>query len=197
MNEVYNNEEYIEVLREKLTPARFEHSLCVAKSARKLALKYGADAEKAYTAGLVHDVMKNETPAVQLKIIKDADIILNCAERLNPKLWHAISGSVYIQKEFGIEDKEIINAVRYHTTARADMGLLEKVLYIADFISADRTYEGVELMRQAAEKSLDEAITEGLRFSIEELAHNGYAIHPDSVEAYNEMLLKNFENKNG
>lgn len=197
MNEVYNNEEYIEVLREKLTPARFEHSLCVAKSARKLALKYGADAEKAYTAGLVHDVMKNETPAVQLKIIKDADIILNCAERLNPKLWHAISGSVYIQKEFGIENEDIINAVRYHTTARADMGLLEKVLYIADFISADRTYEGVELMRQAAEKSLDEAITEGLRFSIEELAHNGYGIHPDSVEAYNEMLLKNFENKNG
>lgn len=197
MNEAYNNEEYIEVLREKLTPERFEHSLCVAKSAKKLAQKYGADVEKAYTAGLVHDVMKNETKAVQLKIIKDADIILNCAEQLNPKLWHAISGAVYIQKEFGIHDEDIIKAVRYHTTARAGMSLLEKVLYIADFISADRTYDGVEQMRCAAEMSLDAAITEGLRFSIEELSHNGFAIHPDSVEAYNEMLFKHFENRNG
>lgn len=197
MSEAYNNEEYIEVLREKLTPERFEHSLCVAKSAKKLAQKYGADVEKAYTAGLVHDVMKNETKAVQLKIIKDADIILNCAEQLNPKLWHAISGAVYIQKEFGIHDEDIIKAVRYHTTARAGMSLLEKVLYIADFISADRTYDGVEQMRRAAEMSLDAAITEGLRFSIEELSHNGFAIHPDSVEAYNEMLFKYFENRNG
>lgn len=193
MSKTFSNEECIAVLREKLTPQRFEHSLCVADSAKKLANKYGADPEKAYTAGLVHDAMKNETKAVQLKIITDADIILNYAERLNPKLWHAAAGSIYIKEKFGIEDEEIINAVRFHTTARAGMTLLDKVLYIADFISADRDYEGVEMMREKAEKSLDEAVLEGLRFSLEDLAKGSFAIHPDSVAAYNEALYNKAE----
>lgn len=186
------NEEIIELLREKLTPQRFEHSMCVAASARKLANKYGADAEKAYTAGVLHDIMKNETPAVQLKIMNDADIILNSAEKMNPKLWHAIAGEAFLRNNLKIEDEEILAAVRYHTTARVGMTMLEKVLYIADFISADRDYEGVEAMRSAAEKSLEEAMLEGLRFSLEELAKGGFAIHPDSVAAYNEILFARY-----
>lgn len=190
MNSKYVTDEITELLREKLTPQRFEHSVCVAAAARRLAKKYGADEEKAYAAGMLHDIMKNETNAVQLKIMRDADIILNCAEELNPKLWHAMSGAVFIRRELGIEDEDLLSAVRFHTTGRAGMTLLEKVLYVADFISADRDYEGVDEMRLAAEKGLEQAMLEGLAFSIGELSENLYALHPDSVAAYNEILYQ-------
>ena len=184
------NAEFLEEIKKHLNPDRLYHSLNVADEAKKLALHYGADEKKAFTAGLLHDIMKNTAPADLLKFFEDNGIMLTKTEQISPKTWHAIAGAVYCERVLGVTDTEILSAIRYHTTGRAGMTLLEKVLFIADFISADRDYDGVERMREKAYVSLECAMEEGLQFTLEELAHNGWAIHEDSVDAYNEILYQ-------
>lgn len=182
--------DYIKLIRQKLTPARVVHTLAVADSAKLLAETYGADPAKAYTAGLLHDIMKDEPGNVQLQTLQESGIILSRVEEKEPKLWHAMAAEVYAERTLGLHDRSILDAIRYHTTARAGFSLLEKVLYLADFISADRTYEGVDRIRQAAEKGLESGILEGAKFTIETLLAEGHPIHPDTVNAYNEWLLQ-------
>ena len=114
--------------------------------------------------------------------------VFSDVEKSAPKLWHAMAGARYLEKEYSFSE-EIITAVRYHTTGRENMGLLEKILFIADFISADRNYNGVEDMRKRAEISLEYAMEEGLRFTIEDLARECRPIHPDTVACYNEIIV--------
>ena len=116
-------------------------------------------------------------------------IILNPAEKNNPALWHAIAGECYLRCEMGITDPEILGSVRYHTTGKAGMSLMEKIIYIADFISADRVYDDVDVVRELALKSIEETMLYTQRSSINELLQKGACIHPDSVECYNELLL--------
>ncbi len=184
------NAEFLEEIKKHLNPDRLYHSLNVADEAKKLALHYGADEKKAFTAGLLHDIMKNTAPADLLNFFEDNGIMLTKTEQISPKTWHAIAGAVYCERVLGVTDTEILSAIRYHTTGRAGMTLLEKVLFIADFISADRDYDGVDRMREKAYVSLECAMEEGLQFTLEELAHNGWAIHEDSVDAYNEILYQ-------
>lgn len=182
--------EYTELLRERLTERRFIHSLNVADSARELAGIYGYDPEKAYTAGLIHDCCKDEPAGLQLSYMLGNGAQLTECEINTAKLYHSICGSIYIQKEFGIDDIEIINAVRYHTTGRKNMSLLEKIVFIADFISAERDYNGVEIMREKAARSLDEAIVEGLSFTIKDLIDAGRIVHTDTLDAYNDAIAR-------
>ena len=104
-----------------LTQKRFEHSLNVSEEAVKLAKKYGADTEKAELAGLLHDILKDTPPEKQLKILADFGIIMSDVELSAKKFWHAISGAVYIKHVLHIEDEDVYNAVRYHTTGRKNM----------------------------------------------------------------------------
>ena len=179
------NKEFFYEIKKHLTPSRFYHSLNVAYEAYRLAGIYKADREKAFTAGLLHDIMKDTPKQEQLKIITDDGIILTPTEKSSTKTWHQLSGAVYIKKYLGVKDEDIISAVRYHTTGRENMTLLEKVVYIADYISADRRYPGVERMREKAYRSLDEAMLEGLQFTVIENVKKGFPIHEDSVKAYN------------
>lgn len=181
--------DYISVVEHKLSPKRFKHSLEVAESAKVLAKKYDADADKANLCGLLHDVMKDAPKDEQLYIIEKSGIILSSSEKANPKLWHAIAGAAYLREELNITDEDIFNAVCYHTTGRAGMSLLEKVIYIADYISADRTYNGAGEMRKLAQTSLEDAMLFALEFSIKKLAETGLVIHTDSVECYNELII--------
>ena len=100
------------------------------------------------------------------------------------KLYHSIIGSAYVKNVLGVEDEEIISAIRYHTTARADMTPLERVLYLADYTSRDRDYNGVEDMRKAVEISEEAALTIALKFTVEDLEEKGLAVHPDTLAAY-------------
>lgn len=182
--------EYTEILREKLTEKRFIHSLNVADSSKELAKIYGYDEEIAYTAGLIHDCCKDTPAGLQLSYLLENSAELTEIEISTPKLYHAMCGSIYIKKEFGIQNEDIINAVRYHTTGRKNMSLLEKIVFIADFISAERDYDGVEIMREKAGRSLDEAIVEGLGFTIKDLIDRGERfVHPDTIDAYNEAMM--------
>ena len=183
-------EEIKKLLKEKLDEYRYIHSEGVAEAAKALAKRYGEDEERAYLAGLVHDITKNTPKDEQLQIIKNGGIILNSEEMNNPKLWHAISGSAYIRKELHIDDEEIINAVRYHTTGKDSMTVFEKIIYIADFISAERTFDGVEYMRKLAFEDLDKAAMFATDFCIPDLVRKRQVLHIDSVRLYNELIRK-------
>ncbi len=185
------NEEFKSLIKGKLKESRFIHSLNVADSAKELAHLYGCDEEKAYTAGLLHDVMKNASEEEQLNVINKAGWQLTDCEKANNKLWHAIAGAAFMKTELGIADNELIEAVRYHTTARKNMSVLEKVIYVADFVSADRNYPEVDEVRKASRESLEKAMMLGLEFCIQEIAKRRQILHPDSVDAYNEIILGN------
>ncbi|MBO7519356.1 MAG: bis(5'-nucleosyl)-tetraphosphatase (symmetrical) YqeK [Clostridia bacterium] len=183
-------DEYKTLLKSRLTEKRYLHSLAVADEAKRLAALYGADQSKAYLAGLLHDITKNSSIAEHFSIFSTFSIKLTEVEKSAEKLWHAISGSAYIEHFLGIDDKEIISAIRYHTTAKAGMSKLETVLYLADFTSADRNYDDVDVMRSLVDKSADEALTYALSYTINELLGKNAPIHPDTVSAYNEVILK-------
>lgn len=183
-----NENQIIEILGKKLTNKRLNHSLMVAKAARTLAKQYNVDSEKAYKAGLLHDVMKNESRENQIREIKLAGMELEDDELENDKLLHAPAGAAYVINNMEERDKDLINAIRYHTTGRRQMSQLEKIVYVADLISADRTYDDVEIVRQKAKKSLEQAIFYIISFQISYLAQNSMFIGKNTVDLYNEML---------
>ena len=189
-----DKERLAEEVKKKLSPQRFEHSMCVAQEAVKLANHYGVDGEELELAGILHDIMKETPVDEQLQTIGEFGIILDNVERQSPKLLHAISATAYIQKELKITSPNILSAVRYHTTAKADMTMQEKILYIADYISADRQYRGVDYMRKWAYECIDHAILEGLAYTIDELVKRGNLIHTDTINAYNQLILQGVGN---
>ena len=189
----YSN--YVELLKEFLNEDRFNHSLCVARQAEYLANKYGADKNKAYLAGLLHDITKNKSLNQHLKILDEFGIILTDADK-NPNLLHAISGSAYLKFILKIDDNDILNSVRYHTTGRANMSLLEKVVYLADFTSEDRNYKDIDIMRGLADTDIDKAIFYSLTYTINKLVSLKTSIHPDTVDAYNEIVIKHKQESN-
>lgn len=183
------DEQFIAIIRARLSDYRFRHSLCVAEEAQRLARRYGADPDKAYTAGILHDIMKDTDPAAQQKILTDYGETLDAVEQQSPTLWHARTGAVFLRHILGVEDEDILQAVRYHTTGRAGMTMLEKVLFVADFTSADRDYPDVDVMRRLADQSLVEAMRYGVDYTIRDLMHQGKVVHPDTVAVYNDIVL--------
>lgn len=189
-----NNDEFINIIKERLSEKRFRHSLNVADCARTLAKKYGADEEKAYAAGILHDIMKEETIDIQRKYMAENSESIREIEFPNPLVYHQVSGAAYCRLVLGIDDEDILSAIRYHTTGRRGMALLEKVVYTADFISADRYYPDVDIMRTKAAESLEKAMLYSLRYTISDLSNREKAIHIDTVECYND-ILENFKEK--
>ncbi len=182
------------LLKSRLKEKRYIHSLNVADSALLLAEKYGGDKEKAYFSGLVHDIMKNANDEEQLQIMKKGGIILSRTEKNNPKLWHAMAGEAYLRVEMGVTDAEILSAVRYHTTGKAGMSLLDKIVYIADYISVERDYPDADVMRELSmNEGLDEAALYALRYSFRSLSEKEKLIHTDSVDYYNELVINKAE----
>lgn len=189
-------QKYDELLRQKLTPKRYEHSIAVMKRAMELAKRYGVDTEKAKLAGLLHDVMKDEDKRNLLQFIQDSDILLSVAEKNGPPLWHAIGGFLYVRDVLKIEDADVLNAIRYHTTGRANMSPLERIVYLADLTSADRDYPDVEETRKRSEQSLDIGMLYSINFLICDLVKKGNMLHQDTVDCYNELIEREL-NKNG
>lgn len=181
------------LLKERLDEHRYIHSLGVAESARKLAKRFGGDAKKAYLAGLLHDITKNETNERQLQLFEENGIILSQTEKNNPKLWHAMTAPLFIKNSLGITDDELLLAVRYHTTGRSGMSLLEKIVYIADYISAERDYPDVDVMRTLSEDSLEKAALYSLKYTLRKLSQSELVIHNDSLNFYNELIINKSE----
>ncbi len=185
-----NFEAYKTAIRGLLGDKRYKHSLCVSRMAVHLAHRYGADEKRAETAGILHDIMKDLPREEQKKLLRKYELPLTEVEQNTPKLWHAILGAEYIRRELGVTDPEILEAVRYHTTGRENMTLLDKILFVADFISDDRDYPGVDEMRKAAKNSLEEAMIDGIAYTVKDLAEAKRPIHPDTIAAYNHTILQ-------
>ena len=185
---IERQQEFKNAIRARLGDKRYEHSLNVANECRTLASMYGADEEKAYIAGLLHDILKDTELTKQLDYLAINGVILEDYELMAPKLWHAVAGAFYVREELGVDDSEIIDAIRCHTTGRRFMTKLDKILYVADFISRDRDYDGVEIMRRQVMRGLEYAVLEGLRYTIRHLLKDKFIIHPDTIGAYNQVL---------
>lgn len=177
--------EYIDYLKEKLNEHRFCHSLNVAEKSKELAEIYGYDKEKAYLCGLLHDICKNDSEENMLQIFLKFGIILDNVQEKVPLLWHSIAGAVLVKEKFGFDDIEFINAIRYHTTGRDNMTKLEKIVFLADVISDDRDFNGVEKLREYSYQDLDLAVFECLKSSIANLSAKNAMIHVDTINAYN------------
>ncbi len=190
-----NADEYRSLIKNRMGERRYIHSVNVAKAAVKLAQRYGADTEKAEIAGILHDCCKEIPKEEMLQIITSGGIILDAAEKSSSKLWHAIAGSVYVRDVLKIDDTDIINSIRYHTTGREGMSLLEKIIFVADFISDERNYNGVEIMRKKAYECLEDAMLFGLQFTLADLAKRKLPIHSNAVHCYNDTI--NYLEKKG
>ena len=177
-------------IKERMSGKRFIHSVNVAKTARWLAFKYDVDDRKAVIAGILHDITKEWVLEDHLSFLHTHNIGVSSYEYASPKLFHAITASCYAKIVLKITDVEILHAIRFHTTGRANMSKLEKVIFLADGISEERKYSGVNELRYIAEYSLDDAVFKEITGVIsDELLRKGRLIHPDTLDAYNEFIL--------
>lgn len=179
---------YRALLRDRLDLKRLHHSECVSDAAAMLAERYGWDPEKARLAGLLHDVTKNESLPEQRRLIEADGGVLSAIELQNPKVWHQRSGAAFLRLNGIVEDPEILDAIACHTTGKAAMTLPDKILYIADFISAERDYSDVDVVRRLAALSLEHAILYTARYTVRTLTERKLPLHPASLACYEDTL---------
>ena len=181
----YDLDEKKKYLKEHLSQKRYQHSLNVAAECRKLAEKYGEDPDKAYFAGLLHDVCKELPAEEQQRLVAESGLKV-CREELDTRsLWHAVAGAYFVKSVFGVEDIDILNSIRFHTVGRAGMTRLEEIVYLGDLVSADRDYKDVDKMRKLVHSDLDKAMLEAFTFSIKSVVKKGGVIPLCTVEGYN------------
>ncbi len=161
---------------------RVPHVIGCSQTAEALALRYGGDPEAARRAGILHDITKALGPEEQLKLCDRYGIILDNFQRSTPKLLHAKTGAVVAARVFG-ESDAIYEAIYWHTTGKADMSLLEKIIYLADYIEPNRNFDGVEELRHLAMNDLDAAMVRGLETTISYVSGRGGIIDKDSQKA--------------
>lgn len=176
-------------LSEILPERRKQHSLNVASCAVRLSEIYNCDKEKAYLAGMVHDCAKYFDNEQVNYFVEKYNIALDDIEENNIALSHSLIGSYVIQDYFDIQDENIINAVKYHTTGRENMTLLEKVIYMADLIEEGRKFPRVDELRELTYNGkLDEALLLSFNNTIKFVMDNNQLIHPRTVSARNYIL---------
>lgn len=174
-------------LKDNLTEERYEHSLGTAECAKELAKKFGVDEEKAYFTGLIHDCAKCLPKDKTMEILKNMK--LEDGELCNPKTHHAPAGAYIAQKEFGIDDDEILSAIRWHTLGKVNMTTFEKIIFLADKIEKTRPCEQCENVRIALEKEgLDKALLKCYENTIKSLVDRELRICLTTINIYNSLL---------
>ena len=165
-----------------LNPNRVAHVLGCRDTAVELAKHWGADETDAARAAILHDITKAIDGPLQLTLCDAYGKILSDFSKRYPKTLHALTGSLVAERIFG-ENRQVVSAIEWHTTGKADMSLLEKIIYIADYIEPNRTIPGVEALRQLAFTDLDAALKMGLEMTLEHLKKQGSEVSPESREA--------------
>lgn len=161
---------------------RVAHVLGCRDAAVELARQYGENEVDAARAGLLHDITKALDGPLQLTLCSEYDILLSKFSQENPKTLHALTGSLVAEQVFG-EDQAVVTAIRYHTTGRPAMSRLEKILYLADYIEVNRNFPGVDRLRAAAHRSLDEGMLMGLEMTLSQLREQKRQISQNSIDA--------------
>ncbi|MBR2541056.1 MAG: bis(5'-nucleosyl)-tetraphosphatase (symmetrical) YqeK [Mogibacterium sp.] len=182
MNTICTDRQAIEeFMKENLKESRYIHSLGVEKMASELAGIYGADIEKAAFAGRYHDIAKCFTPEVMNRYVREFGLSSIYID--NNALAHSKVAAGILSTRFGVEDEEVLNAVKSHTTGREGMSLLEEIVYVADAIEYNRNYEGIEELRDLARTDLDAACLFIMDFTIDRIRSQGRVLDEDTVRA--------------
>jgi nicotinate-nucleotide adenylyltransferase len=165
-----------------LKPSRVAHVLGCRDTAVKLAQRWGVDETDAARAALLHDITKALDGPLQVVLCRAYGKNLDDFSLQNPKTLHALTGSMVAQRIFG-ENEAVVNAIRSHTTGKADMNTLEKIIYVADYMEPNRDFPGVEQLRQLAFSDIDKALRLGLEMTLDMLCRQGKTISKESQEA--------------
>ncbi len=175
-------DELEQVVVRLLNPNRVAHVLGCRDTAVMLAKRWGADETDAARAGILHDITKAIDGPLQLTLCAAYGKILSDFSRKYPKTLHALTGSLVAERIFG-ENEAVVSAIRYHTTGKADMNLLETIIYVADYMEPNRDFPGVEKLRALAYSDLTAALKLGLEMTMEHLARQGSEVSPESRDA--------------
>ena len=175
----------IRTLEQELNYKRFIHTLSVAGTAASLAMCYGADLDKAETAGLLHDCAKCMNLGKMLKMCDKAGVTISEYERNSASLLHSKAGAVLSESRYGVSDEDILNAIRYHTTGRPGMSLLEKLVFVADYIEPGRdSAPNLPVVRKLAYESIDDCVLQILKDTLRYLATTGADVDPMTQKTY-------------
>ena len=175
-------------LEKSLPKKRYIHTLGCADTARELALLTGEDPERAYLAGLLHDCAKGMSHEEQLAYGRKYGYEPDETTLLALQILHAPVSAVMAQREYGITDMGILDAVRYHTTGRVGMSVLERIIFVADLIEPNRDYDGVDKLRKLVREDFAAGTVKAFDSSIGFVLEKGELVHPDSVLARNDLI---------
>ncbi|MFE7061145.1 bis(5'-nucleosyl)-tetraphosphatase (symmetrical) YqeK [Sutcliffiella sp. NPDC057660] len=184
-----NREKALRIVREQLTERRYIHTIGVMDTSIELAKKYGVDENKAELAAIFHDYAKFRNKEEMRNIILEQNMPQDLLAH-HDELWHAPVGAFLVEKEVGITDKDVLEAIKCHTSGKINMTTLDKVLYVADYIEPGRDFPGVEEVRESAKASLDIAMIQAMKNTISYLLKRNQPVYPDTFHAYNDMTMK-------
>ncbi|WKY45837.1 bis(5'-nucleosyl)-tetraphosphatase (symmetrical) YqeK [Eubacteriaceae bacterium ES2] len=179
-----------EKIEPRLTPKRLGHTLGVVEVAKKLAVRYHEPIEQVIEAAFLHDCARNLSNGELLKLAEKSDIKIDRVSKSDPSLLHGPVGAVIAQRDYGVCDESVLNAIRYHTTGRKKMTQLDKIIYLADCIEPGRNYKGVIELRDLAVFDLDMAVLEALTNTLKFLLDKGQLIQKQTVTARNDLILQ-------
>ncbi|RXT14790.1 bis(5'-nucleosyl)-tetraphosphatase (symmetrical) YqeK [Ammoniphilus sp. CFH 90114] len=186
-----NPELLLEQVKTQMTEHRFNHTIGVADTAVLLAQRYGADKEQAYLAGILHDYCKYwDKERMKEIMVEQNDTIPADLLEFDKELWHAPVGAYVVQRDLKIQDPMVLDAIRYHTSGRPGMSLLEKILWLADYIEPGRHFPGVDEVRELAVQDLNKAIAKAMGNTIIFLVKQRKRIYPLTLETYNDIVYQ-------
>ena len=179
-----------EELRKVLSKKRYEHSIRVYETAITLGKNYNVDLEKLSISALLHDYAKEYNPELLKSICKTFFFKETKSYLNNVEVLHGIVASHIAKEKFNIDDIDTLNAIKFHTTGRKKMSVIEKIIYLADAIEPKRNYENIEKIRKLSQENLDDAILLEVNEKLKYLIKNNIQIHPDSIKMRNYILKK-------
>lgn len=183
------NDEMREDILSRLHGYRLEHTIGCERAAKKLAERFDGDVERAAFAAILHDITKHLSPKEQLKLCEEYGIIPCTVELKEPKVLHGKTAAAIAEREYGAPP-DVCRAIACHTTGKQGMTLLDKILYLADYIEETRDFHGVEKARKLAKNNLDRALIYCYDQTLTDLIERGKLIHSDTIGAYNDLAEK-------
>lgn len=180
-------EEIDSYLKSTLSPYRYSHSLSTARTCRQLALRFGYDEKLAFLIGLVHDVAREYSDSDLIAWSYKDGMPVGPLYKASPMLLHGRAGAMVLKEKFGIEDHEILDAVRSHTTGTAGMSPLAKILFVADYIEPERKHITPGFLKSLEGKDLDSMVYAVLMGTLNHLASMGKSVAPEALDLKQEL----------
>jgi predicted HD superfamily hydrolase involved in NAD metabolism len=181
---------YVDIVRKRLNPKRFSHTLGVVRLALELAEAHGQNCEHAFLAALFHDYSKYIPHDEAIEKSKKYGIEIDGIMLRNPSLIHGALAAEELKEDIGIDDEHILDAIRYHTYGREHMRTLDKIIYIADAVEPGRIYDGIDEVRKLLGINLDKALVASVDDTIRYVVSKGEYLHVNSILMRNRLIFE-------